>query len=201
MRQDRGEKLERVPRPDARLTFEDAYRKHLVSMKNIVWRYARTAADAEDLLQEASLKAFSHWDRFDPSIAKFTTWFATIVRNCAIDEYRKMVARPILEIEERAMEGVVDPQFGHDPYSSEMRALHGSTYAKPAQIAVDALMWLPQDQREVIELEAEGVSQMQMEVRLREPLGTIKSRVRIARVKLRKMLASRGVTAETLFGT
>lgn len=182
-------------------TFEDAYRQHLDSLRNIVWRYAPTSADADDLLQEATIKAFTNWDRFDPALAKFTTWFGVIVRNCAIDAYRKAVARPVVGVEQRTMEGVIDPEFGHDQFSSEMHALRAIPYKKAGQVARDALVWLPQEQREVIELEANGMTHMQMETELKEPLGTIKSRIRMAHVRLRKVLGARGVTAETLFGT
>lgn len=201
MKESRDDTQPRVAPPSARSAFEEMYKRHLTSLKNIVWRYAPSSVDADDLLQEASIKAFRNWDRFDPAIAKFTTWFGVIVKRCAIDGHRKAVLRPIVGVEQRTMESVVDPTFGHDAFSSETHALHSMAYRKPAQVAKDALAWLPSDQREVIELEAEGVTQMQMEADLSEPLGTIKSRVRIARVKLRKALGSRGITAETLFGT
>lgn len=190
-----------VSRTDSRPTFETIYRQHLASLKNIVWRYVNNPADADDLLQEAAVKAFTNWDRFDPAIAKFTTWFSVIVRNCAIDEYRKTLVRPIVGVDQRTMEGVMDPEFGQDPYSSENHAVRSFAYVRPAQAARDALAWLPADQREVVELESQDVSHRQMEEKLGQPLGTIKSRMRMARVKLRRTLESRGITAETLFGT
>lgn len=201
MKEGRDDMPPRIAPQSASSAFEEMYKRHITSLKNIVWRYASSSVDADDLLQEASMKAFRNWDRFDPAIAKFTTWFSSIVKNCAIDAHRKAVLRPIVGVEQRTMESVADPTFGHDAFSSETHALHSTAYRKPAQVAKDALAWLPADQREVIGLEAEGVTQTQMEADLGEPLGTIKSRVRIARVKLRRALDARGITAETLFGT
>jgi RNA polymerase sigma-70 factor (ECF subfamily) len=161
----------------------------------------KSQSDAEDLLQDAALKAFLSWERYDSKKAKFTTWFAAIVRNCAIDAYRKRAVRPTVGVEERDLEAVVDEQFGYDAFSSGTQAIDSLGYIKPAQIAIDAIAWLPTGQREVFELEVEEVSELAMSEKLVQPLGTIKSRKRLARMKLIRELARRQVTAESIFKT
>lgn len=181
--------------------FEDVYRSNLPSLKNIAWRYATSKSDAEDLLQDAAIKALLSWGRFDPEKAKFTTWFGVVVRNCAIDAYRKCAVRPVVGVEERDLEGVADQRFGHDAFSSSAHAVESLGYKKSARIAVDAMARLPADQREVFELEVDEVPELTMSERLVQPLGTIKSRKRLARMKLIRELAKRQVTAKSLFET
>lgn len=197
-----GRRVERVRNPVSQGdAFEATYREHLPTIEKIVWKYTANPSDRDDLLQDASIKAFTNWRTFDPSLSKFTTWFGVIVRNCAIDYYRRRASRSRVTDGNVEIDEIVDPLRGYDSYSSTDNAVRSVMFAKPGQALKDALAWIPAEQREVVELEADGFTHEEMANELREPLGTIKSRIRIARVKLKKLLGARGVTSETLFGT
>jgi len=57
--------------------------------RSLAYRYTGDLALAEDLVQEAFVKFWTHADRFDAKKAKFTTWFHRVVVNRCLDEKRK----------------------------------------------------------------------------------------------------------------
>ena len=71
----------------------DAYgiivRRHVDSLYNYALRLCRVSGDAEDLVQETLLKAWSSASSFNPRKAKLTTWLHRILRNRFIDTTRK----------------------------------------------------------------------------------------------------------------
>jgi RNA polymerase sigma-70 factor (ECF subfamily) len=91
---------------------EDAFRelveRHGRMVFRVAYRITGNEADAEDVVQEAFLKAYRAFDRFDAR-ASFSTWIFRIAANCAIDVLRRRRSRP-----ERAAD-VEDPDFGPAP--------------------------------------------------------------------------------------
>ena len=63
----------------------------------LAYRFTGDMALAEDLVQEAFVKLWTHADRFDAQKAKFTTWFHRIVVNRCLDEKRKRRLSPLPE--------------------------------------------------------------------------------------------------------
>jgi len=134
------------------------------------------AGMAEDVAQEAFVRAWAHASIFDPRRGGAGTWLLTITRNLAIDALR--VRRP-------------DPTDPADPALTSMAsgdcppedaALAGEMRARLA----GALAEIPEAQRRAVALAAfYGRSAQEIAALERIPLGTAKSRIRMGLAKLR----------------
>lgn len=137
-----------------------------------------TAADlAEDLAQEAMLKVWRKARLFDPAKASASTWIFTIARNLRIDAARR-AAKPALDAE--------DPAFapGEEPQADIMMERRDRDEKIRA-----AFRSLPPAQYEVVRLHfIEDAPHSEIAERLNLPLGTVKSRLRLAFEKIRKDL-------------
>jgi RNA polymerase sigma-70 factor (ECF subfamily) len=142
---------------------------------------------AEDVVQEAFLGAWRHAGRYAASRASVKTWLLTIVRNRAIDAVRRR--RPSTSLPEPA-EATPSALTLPDVWPEiagrlDRDAVHG------------ALERLPDAQREAIELAYwGGLTQQEIAERTGAPLGTIKSRVRLGLLALRRELGSATETVE-----
>src|SRR5262245_34363172 len=83
--------LEAAP-PD-RARFEDAAFEHLDSLYRTALRMTRNPADAEDLVQDALVRGFRFYDRFEPG-TNFRAWLFKILTNTYINNYRRKQGRP-----------------------------------------------------------------------------------------------------------
>ncbi len=141
---------------------------------------------AEDLLQEVFVRVWQRAATYQGTRGKPLTWVLGIAHNLAIDEVRRRQRRPA-EAGERDEEGQI----------AAFQTLAADD-ADPADLAWErlrrdqilaALGQLPPTQRVLIELAYfEGYTQSQLATRLGEPLGTIKTRMRLAAQKLRELL-------------
>ena len=80
--------MDRVATGD-RTAFAMIVRRHALRYRSLAFRYLDDVARAEDLVQEAFTKIWTHAGRFDGSKARFTTWFHRIVVNRCLDEKRR----------------------------------------------------------------------------------------------------------------
>lgn len=137
-----------------------------------------TAADlAEDLAQEAMLKVWRKARLFDPAKASASTWIFTIARNLRIDAARR-AAKPALDAD--------DPAFSPE---EEPRADVVIERADRDEKIRAAFQSLPPAQLEVVRLHfIEDAPHSEIAERLNLPLGTVKSRLRLAFEKIRKEL-------------
>lgn len=132
-------------------------------------------SEAEDVVQEVFVRV---WDRaadYDTSRGSVAAWVMSSVRNAAIDRLRRKDAF------HRALDGsAAQPK----PLPEE------SEFPEDLKRVTAAVAGLPGEQRVAIELAYfEGLSQSEIAARLKEPLGTIKTRMRLAMQKLRAALA------------
>ena len=141
-----------------------------------------TNALAEELTQEVMLTVWRRAATYDRSKASAATWIYTIARNLHIDHFRK---------ESRAQKlDESDPQLLPDavPDADEL-----VSRSQEADAVSAALAGLPADQMDVLSLAfREGLSHSEIAERLDLPLGTVKSRVRLAMTKLRQTLGDLG---------
>ena len=132
---------------------------------------------AEDLAQETLLAVWRKAEQFDPAKAEAATWIFTIARNLRIDAVRR----------ERHPE--VDPD---DPLlvpAPPEDALERLAAAERSARIVRALGTLPAEQAAVVRLAfLEDKAHREIERELGLPLGTVKSRLRLALARLRKSL-------------
>lgn len=139
-------------------------------------------ATAEEITLDVFMRVWQKAALYRPDQAKVSTWLTHITRNHAIDVLRRRAARP----EQHAVTWE-DEGPGFD--------LPGPTPADSAEERMrrerihDALARLPADQRQALYLAYfEGYTQSQIADTLRQPLGTIKTRMRLALHKLRDFL-------------
>lgn len=137
---------------------------------------------AEEIAQETFLKAFQHAATFDPRRGKVVTWLLSVARNSAIDALRLRRALP------------TDPET-----LSLLRASAGEPGPEEAPVQADeiealkrALAGLPAEQRRALVLAAfYGRTGREIAELEGAPLGTIKTRIRTALIKLRSALEVR----------
>lgn len=162
------------------------YDRYAGAVFSLVARIIGDRQVAEDLLQEVFVRVWQRAGTYQNARGKPLTWVLGIAHNLAIDEVRRRRRRP-LEVDERDEEGQLTafqmlPSEDADPADLAWARL------RREQI-VAALGQLPEAQRILIEMAYfEGFTQSQLAVRLGEPLGTIKTRMRLAAQKLRELL-------------
>jgi RNA polymerase sigma-70 factor (ECF subfamily) len=139
---------------------------------------------AEEILQEVFFRAWQQGSSFQSSRGSLVTWLLSITHNLAIDEIRKRNRRPLKADSaepEALLAGVRD-----ESQNVEDEVWLGSL----RESIVEALNQLPPAQREPIELAYfQGLTQREIAEHLDEPLGTIKTRMRLGMLKLREHLS------------
>jgi RNA polymerase sigma-70 factor, ECF subfamily len=149
-------------------------------------RMLANAEHAEEVAQEAFWRVWRRSATFQAH-AMFAPWLFGIVRNLCIDELRRRQSRPVAggSGDEELLQATPDQTQDMDEqvWDSERRKL-----------IMQALEELPADQRQVIELAYfAGLSQREIAEQLNNPLGTVKTRTRLALQKLKQMLLGLGI--------
>ncbi|HEX5011605.1 MAG TPA: sigma-70 family RNA polymerase sigma factor [Planctomycetota bacterium] len=156
----------------------DAYRDRLLT---VISRVAGAGADAEDLAQDAFLKAFGAIGRFDGRSALFT-WLYRIAINTARDWHDHRRRRPTVPLE-----GVDGPLV--DPVAPGVGPEQAAVAREERAAVRRALARLPEPFRSTLVLrEMEGLSYEDIAEALDVSIGTVESRIFRARCKLRVLL-------------
>lgn len=144
-------------------------------VKGYLLRLGAPPAAAEDLAQDAMVAIWRRAASFDPSKAKASTWIFVIARNAWIDKLR----REKTEFAYRSVTIVSEESEEESPDAAAMRG------QDEEQIAA-AMATLSEEQRQVVRLSFyEDRPHSEIAERLSLPLGTVKSRLRLALIKLR----------------
>lgn len=165
----------------ARRAGEDALRilfeRHGPSVKALAWRMLDSREEAEEVLQDAFMRLYRHAERFEPDRASLRTWLFAVTRNLATSRLRKRGARP------KKLASV-------DLHAPPLQATVGAPDDPlPGILVKDALGHLEQDERELLDGAFYlGFSHAELAEAHGLPLGTVKSRVRRALIKLRRLL-------------
>jgi RNA polymerase sigma-70 factor (ECF subfamily) len=145
----------------------------------VALRVLRERADAEEVLQETFIEVWRRAREYAPSRGSVEAWLLTIARTRAIDRLRSRAARG------RMAEAVSAEPAQAGPKLPDML----SATAEDAMRVQAALCALPVEQRMALELAYwEGLSQTEIAARTGQPLGTVKTRVRLALLKLARLL-------------
>lgn len=176
-RQRLAEGLARVATGDRR-AFHDVYQRSSAKLYGICCRILGEGPEAEDALQEAYVNVWRRAERFDASRASPITWLAAIARNTAIDRLRARGTRKVAPVEEAL--DLADDRPRADTLledAGEAQRLHGclgELAGRDAGLIRTAFL--------------EGATYPELAERAGEPLGTIKSRIRRALIKLKDCL-------------
>jgi RNA polymerase sigma-70 factor, ECF subfamily len=156
--------------------FEAAAMPFIDSLYNTAYRMARNAEDAEDLVQEAYLKAYKYYDKFQEG-TNFKAWLFKILKNTFINKYRKQQQQPVHsafeEIEESFESQLRDGRVSGIPNPEEELLEHVLD-----EHVQQALADLPDDYRMVVLLaDLEDFSYKEIADILEIPVGTVMSRL------------------------
>jgi len=161
----------------------ELYDRYRTMAYSIALRVTGDATLAEDVLQEAFLGAWRHAGRYVAGKGSVKTWLLAIVHHRAIDAVRRR--RPSTALPER--EDAPPPALTIPDLWGEV-----SAHLDAATVRA-ALAELPDAQREAIELAYfGGLTQQEIAARTGAPLGTVKGRMRLALVAMRRRLLELG---------
>jgi RNA polymerase sigma-70 factor (ECF subfamily) len=149
----------------------------------LVWSIARTyfvrQADAEDATQEAFLKLWKVAGQFDPARGSESAFVATVARSAIIDYRRRR----------GSLAPIPESHAPVAPASTTGGVLEGDE----VRATLRAIMELPAEQRDALSLAVHrGLTQETIAQELGIPLGTVKTRIRGALIRLRDTLGAQG---------
>lgn len=143
----------------------------------VALRFSSEEADAEEVVADVLWQAWSDAKSYDPGRGSVTAWLVTLARSRAIDRLRAKKARQARPGQEMPDQSVIDPAAALDA-------------AQQAQIVRSAVSALDAGERAALELAYfSDLSQSQIAQHLDIPLGTVKTRIRSAMIKLRQALS------------
>ena len=175
-----AERIEAVARRQDRQAFADLFNHFAPRVKTFLRKNGATEAQAEEIAQEALLAVWRKAALFDASAAGTATWIFTIARNLRIDAIRRERRGGAIRVDEVEAEYQVD-----DAPAADARIMAAQSEARVRE----ALSALPSEQLRVIELSFfEEKAHAEIAKTLRIPLGTVKSRARLAMKRLRGLL-------------
>jgi len=153
---------------------------------NLAYRMSNNSQEAEDISQEAFLRAYQSLSRFNPSY-KFSTWLYQITLNIIRDRFKKK------ELNYVSLDTPVetdDSEFYPQPADFTNNPEQIMAHKEDTQAIQQAIYSLPLKYREVIVLRhLEDLSYIEISNILKLPSGTVKIRLYRAREQLRKILA------------
>ena len=156
--------------------FEENLLLSIDSMYNLAYRMTRHRENAGDLVQEASLKAYQAYHQFQKG-TNFKAWVLTILRNQFINQYRQKSKEPKKVAYEEFEEIIETPQ---------MNGFEEEIFGEHVQRSLDDL---PEDLRVVVVLfYVEDLSYKEIAQVMQCPIGTVMSRLHMARQMLKKRL-------------
>jgi RNA polymerase sigma-70 factor, ECF subfamily len=160
------------------------YDRHSSVMFGLAVRMVGESADAEEVVIDAFGQAWRDAARYDSTRGTVAGWLTTIVRTRALDLIRARGRRAKMTDNAAAQ---VDTAVGMgEGFPQPDRQVSDGERAGAVTIALESL---PEAQRRVIELAFfEGLTHHEVSERLAEPLGTVKTRIRLGMQKLRDML-------------
>lgn len=171
--------FERVLHAD-RHAFSAFYDRYVNLVYSIAYNILSDEPLAEEIVQDVFLKIWKNVERYDPERAKLNTWLSSITRYRAIDVLRKRSVRTKY-VTWGVPEALPDGEGSGLEESVDRRLLKNRVR--------QALSELPEEQREVLALAYfSGMTQQEIAQAVGQPLGTVKTRIRLGMQKLRGLL-------------
>lgn len=162
----------RIAQHQDKQAFMELFENVSSRLKAYAMRCGADSSEAEEIVQESLLTVWRKAEQFNPKAASAVTWLYTIVRNKRIDMARKSKNVQIVSDDLYPEQGTVDLEIDVE------RDLNG-------HIVRTLLTSLPEEQRQIVYMVYfEGKTHSEISNELDLPLGTIKSRLRLAMKKL-----------------
>ena len=159
-----------------RAAFIELFEHFAPRLKAFMSRGGADPETAEEIVQEAMITVWNKADQFDPARAALSTWVFTIARNKRIDMLRRQVRPEALSLLE-------------SPVAEELSPDARLSLAQASADLRGSIAQLPAEQRQVLQLAFfEDKSHTAIAAQLGLPLGTVKSRIRLALTRLRGMV-------------
>ena len=154
---------------------------HRSSLRLFAFKFANNEADAQDLLQDTMVKALTYRDKFQEN-TNFKAWLFTIMRNTFINNYRKAKrANTILD--------GTDTEYYLNVGSSD-KTQHADHEVHLKQL-VSFIDDLSDEYRIPFQMNYNGFKYQEIADKMNLPLGTVKSRIFLARKKLMEKIEDR----------
>jgi len=173
----------KVAREQDRAAFARLFDHFAPRLKGYLMRQGDDAALAEEITQDVMTTLWRKAGQFDPAKSSLATWLYRVARNRRIDWARR------------------DRLDYHDPMDATFALLAADDPsdgsfdgARRDEVVKQAIAALPAEQRDLVRLAFyDGLSHSQIAERTGLPLGTVKSRIRLAFGRLRRLLEQQGV--------
>jgi RNA polymerase sigma-70 factor, ECF subfamily len=165
---------------DSEAAFDILYERHFRTAVSVASRYIRDPLSPEDVAQEAFAALWKSRHRYSHELGSIRTWVMAITRNRAIDAIRHERSRPraTVRLEDAGGAAASDDVAAETEECDQRRR------------TAAAIAALPELQREVVSLHTySDLSHSEIARHIGAPLGTVKSRSRLAMVTLRGVLA------------
>lgn len=167
-------------------SLEVLYQRYARLLYSIAYRMIPDHQMAEDLLQDTFVSVWQHAGSYSSQSGSVRSWLVSIIRHRAIDQLRKLRSRSdfqALPIDELASdEKLATP----DAWEEAWKSIQGTQVR-------NALKMLSQEQRTVIELAYfQGWTQSEIAEGYCIPLGTVKARMRLGMMRLKRLLEQMG---------
>jgi RNA polymerase sigma-70 factor, ECF subfamily len=169
--------LQRIAAARDRVAFAQLFDAYAPRVKSFMMRKGANPDQAEDLVQETMITVWNKAGLYASDRGGVSTWIFTIARNLRIDRLRREKSNMYTDLDDYDTES--DDVAQDDAMSRNQ---------EDAQVA-RALAQIPAEQRELLILSyVEDMPQSEIAARLQIPLGTVKSRMRLAYNRMRKLL-------------
>ncbi|HEY1011237.1 MAG TPA: sigma-70 family RNA polymerase sigma factor [Herpetosiphonaceae bacterium] len=176
--------IQRIARGDEQ-ALSLLYDRYAANIMGLALKMTQQREIAEELVQETFVRVWQRAKTFDQTRGNVAPWLFGIARNLSIDELRRRRVRP-----QPVYDDPENPWLAELP--DETVSVEGDVWLREQRALIrSALRELSNDQREALELAYfSGLTQREIAERLGNPLGTIKTRMRLGLLKLREILGS-----------
>lgn len=166
-----------APSEKIKREFEEQVLETIDALYNLAIQLTQHRQDAEDLVQETTLRAYRYFHRFERG-TNFKAWIMTILKNLYINKYRKKIKEPV-KIEFEEVENFIS-----------FPDISGAQEEIFSEIIRNSIDKLPQELRTVITLfYVEGFTYKEIAKITEVPLGTVMSRLYTAKQILKRQLS------------
>ena len=166
----------------------------------LIWRLTHryldhATSEIDDAIQDIFVEIWLHADRFDPAKGSEPAFIATIAHRRLTDRQRRIrVRRRTMQVYTDELNGIANHQpSGYEGYAEDAHsAAHNSGYR---ELLETGFRDLPEDERNALWLAVyRGLSHREISEATNAPIGTVKSRLRRAMIRLTKLIANKSGT-------